>query len=275
EQYLAVAEETLAAGAQWQKQRQDGQMSFFDMAGGGPEAAAPGSEALEAPGDVLPGGVEGLPPLRRLALEKEVLGLYLTGHPLGGVLHDLAAAATVTTAGIEHLADGARVILAGMVAGLKTHVTRTGATMAFVTLEDMAGQVEVVVFQNTFREAGGVLQEDAVVEVAGRVSWQDETAKVVADAVRPLSSKPKLYINLDPASVDLYRLKQVLGLHPGQVPVFLRFRPDGPTALAGRRYWVNPRRDLLSELASSLGSDGYELVAGANGAAGQPVEAPA
>src|SRR5690606_30273121 len=125
---------------------------------------------------------------------------YLTGHPLGGFQHDLVAAATVTTAGIEQMADGARVTLAGMVAGLKTHVTRTGGTMAFVTLEDMAGQVEVVVFQNTFREAGQVLQEDAVVEVAGRVSWQDDVVKVVADTVAPLAVRPKLYLKLNPAT---------------------------------------------------------------------------
>lgn len=275
EQYLAIAEETLAAGAQWQKQRQDGQMSFFDMVGGGPEAASPGSEALEAPGDVLPGDVEELPPLRLLALEKEVLGLYLTGHPLGGFQHDLAAAATVTTAGMEQLADGARVTMAGIVAGMKTHVTRTGATMAFVTLEDMTGQVEVVVFQNTFREAGPVLQEDAVVEVTGRVSWQDDVVKLVADTVAPLSIRPKLYLNLNPAAADLYKLKQVLGLHPGQVPVFLRFQPGGQTALAGRRYWVKPQRDLLSELSAILGKDGFELVAGGGGDAGQAVEAPA
>ncbi|MFO7246137.1 MAG: DNA polymerase III subunit alpha [Thermaerobacter sp.] len=255
-QLLAVVEQTLAAAADLQRQRQQGQMSFFDALGS--EAAARQGVGAE---DQLP-DLEEFPPARLLALEKEVLGVYLSGHPLSSVRDDLLVETTTTTTGLRELADGVDVRLGGIVLGVKKIATRSGDPMAFVTLEDLTGQVEVVVFPRTLSQAGSILAPDAIVVVEGKVSWQEESVKVVAERVRPLRRRPGLHLTLREGRHDrevLVRLQEILGARPGEVPVYLNFPDSGHVVLAGRRFWVSPDDDLLAALGRVLGDDAVRL----------------
>src|SRR5204863_366643 len=123
---------------------------------------------------------------QRLAYEKEVLGFYISGHPLaqyGAVIESLGV---TTSADLATRSHGARVTLLGHVAALKETATKSGSRMAFVTLEDMAGAVEVTVFPEPFKAAAPFLRSREPLVVRGRVDDGDKGRVILAEDVRLL-----------------------------------------------------------------------------------------
>jgi DNA polymerase-3 subunit alpha len=173
---LAGLDDALAAAAAAQRDRLTGQISLFDL--GGVDGAA--ETGLEKP---LPLVSEA--PLReRLRWEKELLGLYLTEHPMGEVADRVSEYVTAYSGDLaDESLDGRRVVLGGIVTGVRQVVTRARQTMAIITLEDLQGAVEVVVFPRIYEETAGSWQEGAIVLVAGRVDHRGEDAQVLADLV--------------------------------------------------------------------------------------------
>ncbi len=123
-----------------------------------------------------------------LAMEKELLGLYISGHPLASISDVVRKVSTATVRDLSSVADGASVTLAGVVVGRKQISTRAGQPMAFVQLEDMTGQVEVVVFPRAYEQYAALLAPDAYVAVRGRVDIKEDGVKVLADTVSILPS---------------------------------------------------------------------------------------
>src|SRR5690606_36199845 len=112
---------------------------------------------------------------------------------------------------------------------------RSGDPMAFVTLEDLTGQVEVVVFPRVLSQASESLAVDAILVVEGKVSWQEDAPKVIAERIRPLQRRPGLYLSLREDRHDrdvLVRLQELLGSRPGETPVYLTFPETGHIILA-------------------------------------------
>lgn len=173
--------ETAMQRAQAGGRRPAGQVSLFDAPAGGN-----GGPAIDvAPEMPLP-DIEEFPHHRLLALEKEVLGLYISGHPLEGREEDLAARTSVTVAGLADLTEGVAVVVGGLVAAARTVLTRNGERMSFLALEDLTGQVEVVLFPRVLERSADLAREDGTVLVRGRVSWKDEQVTVVAEDLLPL-----------------------------------------------------------------------------------------
>jgi len=171
-QLLAALDDALAAGGAAQRDRTTGQTALFDL-GSSPEA-------LEKP---LPQVPEALS-RERLRWEKELLGLYLSEHPLGAIADQIARYVTAYSADLkDESLDGQRVVMGGIVTGLRTVVTRNKETMAVATMEDLQGTVEVVVFPRMYATAGGTFAEGATLLVAGRVDHRGEEASLLADAV--------------------------------------------------------------------------------------------
>ncbi|WPD19405.1 DNA polymerase III subunit alpha [Thermaerobacter composti] len=211
--------------------------------------------------------VDEWPPNRKLAMEKEVLGLYLSGHPLAHYERELARRVTATTRQLAEREDGARVQVGGLVQGVRRITTRGGELMAFVQLEDLEGSVEVVVFPRTYAEAAEALQEDAVVVVRGRVDRreEEEPPKVVAEAIWPLVTGKRLVVAL-PAGGDAEAVEGVLAQvrgacqrYPGTSPVVLVFPGRQHALQVDAQYWVTPRPELLQDLARVVGDDGFYL----------------
>ena len=172
-QLLLALDDVLAAAQADQRERASGQISFFDL------AAEPGS--LEAP---LPAATE-VPVRERLRWEKELLGLYLSDHPLGEVAERIGKFVTAYSGELKDEAlDGQRVVVGGVVTGVRTVITKTRSTMAVATLEDLQGAVEVVIFPKLHEQTGPTWQEGAILLVAGRIDHRGEEVSLLADLVR-------------------------------------------------------------------------------------------
>lgn len=172
-QILLGLDDALAAGQAAQRDRISGQTSLFDM--GGEEAVA-----LERP---LPTTPE-TPVRERLRWEKELMGLYLSDHPMGEVADRVGEYVTAYSGDLkDESLDGQRVVLGGIVTGMRTILTKARATMAVVTLEDLQGTLEVVVFPRTYEVTAGSWRDGAILLVAGRVDHRGEEASILADSV--------------------------------------------------------------------------------------------
>jgi DNA polymerase-3 subunit alpha len=120
----------------------------------------------------------------RLGWEKELLGLYLTGHPMGDVAEKISDyTRTYSTDLRDESLDGQRVVIGGIVTASRTVITKSKSTMSVVTLEDLQGTLEVVVFPRTYETTLGMWRDGAIVLVAGRVDHRGEEASLLADAV--------------------------------------------------------------------------------------------
>jgi DNA polymerase-3 subunit alpha len=292
---MAAIDDALAAAQAAQRRRNAGQVSLFDLldAGGGTAAAAAGAPAAEALADPPVPAVPPYEPRQVLALEKEVLGVYLSGHPLEAVQEVLWRQATAI-ADLREREEGDRVRIGGLIAGMRRTVTKRGESMAFVTVEDLASQVEVVVFPSVYESCRALLEPDAIVSVRGKVSWRDETVTVVAEEIAPLPAgdpgggpggggrEPEpVAIDVPPCDgATLSILQRVLLDHPGEVPVLLRFA-DGRAVRCGDAYRVSPGRALWSAVDALFGepadaveeshASGDEVAAGSLAAADGPV----
>jgi DNA polymerase-3 subunit alpha len=168
-----------------------------------------------------------------LAFEREMLGLYVSDHPLFGVEHVLSAAADRAISALAEegtVADGQIVTLAGILSGVQRRITKQGKPWASATLEDLEGAVEVLFFPNTYELVGQYLAEDAIVVVKGRVDRRDDQPRLMAmdlslpdiskaDEVRPV------VLALPPSRCTppmVQRLVEVLSSHPGPAEVHLR-----------------------------------------------------
>jgi hypothetical protein len=170
-QLLDALDDTLATAQADQRERASGQISFFDL------VAEP--SALERP---LPGSPE-VPTRERLRWEKELLGLYLSDHPLGEVAERIGHFVTAYSGDLkDESLDGQRVVVGGVVTGSRTVITKAKATMAVVTIEDLQGAIEVVVFPRLHEQTTGTWQEGAILLVAGRVDHRGEEVSLLADA---------------------------------------------------------------------------------------------
>jgi len=259
---LAQTDAALEAGQRVQRDRIEGQASFFDTLI--PPAAAP---ARREPAEIVPEW----PDDQRLAYEKEVLGFYVSGHPLAQYASVIDSLGVTTSADLATRSHGARVTLLGHVAALKETATKSGNRMAFVTLEDMAGTVEVTVFPEPFKVAAPYLRSREPLVVRGRVDDGDKGRVILAEDVRLLEqalggaarpraagSEPgacriRVAANGDPER-RLSALRRICEAHPGGVPVFVHVVLTGQeVVIRARGCSVDAAPELVSEVEALLG----------------------
>ena len=231
---LLVHEQAVEAVVGVKRKEAEGQFDLFaDFLGGaGPDDGAGGlSFNVEVPD--LPDWDK----KQRLAFEREMLGLYVSDHPLSGLEHVLAAAADcsiVTLNGDDTRADGSMVTICGLVTSLQRKMSKNGNPWAAVTLEDIDGSVEIMFFGETYLAYSTVLAEDAVLTVRGRVRRRDETMQLQAvevwlPDVSATESRPvtiTLPVSRCTAPV-VERLREILATHPGVTEVHLRLTQPG------------------------------------------------
>ncbi|MFC5468883.1 DNA polymerase III subunit alpha [Cohnella suwonensis] len=174
-QQLAALEPTLFAAAAWRKEREELQIELFGLE--------------EAPNwDVeLPA----VPPYDRtqmLELERELLGLYLSGHPLDAYDEEFETLKLDRLVDIAEASDGATVFTSGMIVSLKPFVTKKGQAMAFLEIEDRIMATELVAFPTTWAKAANVAKKGSLVFVRAKVQQGDEDYKLLADDILPLES---------------------------------------------------------------------------------------
>ena len=187
-QLLAVFESAMDANSSLRKQTVDGQISLFDMAFGG----AP----LVQENHTLP-NLPDYPLRQRLALEKEIAGVYITGHPLDDY-RDVLGKLPFSTADLDGLeeredrglsVDGQIVDMGGILTEVKGKATKKGAYMGFITLEDLTGQIECLVFPKVYERYQGMMAVDDLVVLHGRLSIREEEApKLLVEKLIPLEA---------------------------------------------------------------------------------------
>jgi DNA polymerase-3 subunit alpha len=174
---LLMLPEVIASLEDGRRRSVEGQIGFFDLAG------------VEDTEPKLPDAPE-MPAEELLAMEKEVTGFYISGHPMAKYEKDAQRLRVQSTAELTaedgDYADGASVRVLGIITSVKKKITKQNSTMAFLTVEDKSGSIETLVFPKTLSEAGAFLSEGKVVLIHGKVSVrEDEDTKLVCDHIEP------------------------------------------------------------------------------------------
>lgn len=259
-QLLAVYEQAVDGVTASRKHNLAGQVSLFDLSG----------EAQPMLSVQLPDLPEH-PPRALLAMEKEMTGVYINGHPLAEFAKALERYPINTTMfsteegeegveGFDHetpqLRDDQQVELAGIVTAKVLKTTKSNDQMAFLTLEDMVGSIEILVFPKVYKRYRDYTETDSIIVASGRVSLKEgEQGKLIAQSLAPLQqqevSARRLYVKL-PKEADEYAMDVVraaLLTFPGQVPVVLYDEKSGKKYMTPENLWVNPCAELLDNLA--------------------------
>ena len=196
----------------------------------------------------------------KLGFEKEMLGLYVSDHPLLSVGASLAAATTTTIAQLDELTDRSSVTVGGIVGAITRRWTKNGDPMLFFQLEDLEGSVEVIVFPKTVHDYGPLVVEDAVLIVSGHLDHRGDDVKVVSRDLKELQIRDDSTVRLGVPAQRLTPevvadLKTILRNHPGSATVFLNLSDNGDTKVLrlGDDHKVEPRSALFAELKELLG----------------------
>jgi len=232
----------------------EGQFDLFSMADDDDDGALVAGTRIVIP-------EEDFDKRQRLAFEKEMLGLYVSDHPLMGAEASLRRRTETTIAELEGVEDGTMRTTGGLVTSLQKKWTRKGDLMAVFTLEDLQSTVEVMVFPKTMQNYGHLLDDDAVVIVRGRVDTRDDQPKLMAmelERFEPVvDGNPPVHINLRPAALSdelLSALKALLSEHPGESQVFLHIG-ERQVLLLPENFAVSATAGLLAELRELLGPE--------------------
>lgn len=217
---LGVFEQIIDTTLVRRRERDQGVMSLFEDLADDP-AVSGFDERIEIPDHEFAKS-------DRLRFEKEMLGLYVSDHPLFGVEAALRRRVEHSVADLETLEDGARVVVGGVITNLARKYTRKGDQMAVFVLEDLAASIEVTLFPRTLAEQGHKLEEDLIVAINGRLDRRDESRfgliahEVVVLTDLSVGTAPSLRLRLPPTALDearIERLKRILREHPGDSQV--------------------------------------------------------
>lgn len=254
---LAVFEQIIDSTVARRRERDQGVMSLFGDWGGGDDNAADFVERIEVPAS------EFAKP-ERLRFEKEMLGLYVSDHPLMGVEAALRRRTECTIAeGIER-DDGTPLVLGGVVTGLARRFTKKGDQMATFVLEDLGASIEATLFPRVLMEQGHKLAEDAIVVVRGRLDRRDERVGLMVQDVTVMegldAGAPALHLHLSAAALSddkVGQLKRILRDHPGDSQVFLHLSADKVLRLSDE--FAVERDRVVGELRVAFGHDAVRL----------------
>jgi DNA polymerase-3 subunit alpha len=216
-QLMRIYEEVLSHVQKSKRNNAVDQISIFDLMGD--------NSAFEE--DSLP-DIPEYPQKELLAMEKEMLGIYLSGHPLLEYEQELSE--TVTFSGKDlydegSLKDNQPVVVGGIITSVKTKTTRGDKLMAFIILEDLTGPMEIIVFPTIYEKFQQLLLSDMKVILRGRITYkEDEPPKIIAEEIFPLDARQNRYLILsisEQSECKMEDIKNLFGAFPGQTPVVI------------------------------------------------------
>ncbi|MBI2884899.1 MAG: DNA polymerase III subunit alpha [Candidatus Omnitrophica bacterium] len=266
---MAGVENVLEEAATRQRDESRGQFTLFDAL-----SAATAEAASEAGESSAPAGpAREWPESQKLAFEKTLLGFYVSGHPLARYERLLRSLTSATSRQILHLPDDTTVIVGGMFSKIKLTTTKkTNEQMAICTMEDLDGEIEVLVFPKVFPLLAPQLKTASIMFLEGRVAIQEERPRLLAQQIFPmeqgssrLTKAVELMLQTPSQGVErtmLEQLRGLLGRFPGSVPIYLTVAvPEGlPTRLKlPEEFNVQPHQDLLEALDELFGPEGVRI----------------
>jgi DNA polymerase-3 subunit alpha len=248
---LEVLEQAVAWGQKQQADRLAGQGSIFDL--------APVEE--NKPKHHPPTPTDEFDKNELLRLEKEVLGLYVSEHPLSGIRDQLRRKSDATIGELDRRRDGEVVTVGGIVAGVRHMTTKRGDAMVFLRIEDVTGGVETVVFNSTYDRARELCTTDRILIVKGRIDRKEGETKLVALELAAFEAVPEMRevrLRIDATKARAGTIKELAQLirdFPGESPVYADLiTSTGKKVYAfGPQFKVQPAPDFYAEVKMLLG----------------------
>ncbi|NJD04083.1 MAG: DNA polymerase III subunit alpha [Ruminiclostridium sp.] len=277
---IAVYEKVLDSVGQNRKRNMEGQLSIFEMG----EA----KQEISISGEIYP-EIKEYPPKMLLSMEKEMLGLYISGHPLKEFEEEIKEQVTLFSSdlgtnvrengeddeneGAKGLKDGMPVTVGGIITEKKSKTTKSNNLMAFITLEDLYGSMEVIVFPSTLTRFAALLTDENTVLINGKISIkEEEQPKIICEEVRPLrknyddTANPsvktsKLYIRTsEPEECEKIRsVYSLLKYFHGKTPVCFYNELDNTKRMMDQDKWVCLGDSLLKELRERFGEENVKV----------------
>ena len=265
-QYIDSYQQVLSGAAQNRKNNIEGQMDLFELSGG--------SESNISFADIL-ADIPEFSMSEILAMEKEFIGIYISGSPLGEYMQVLDKhinetskafnegdeEANAETIEKKSLHDGKSVVIGGIISGKSVIYTKNNKPMAFLMLEDNFGPIEVIVFPNIYERLMHRLIADEVIVVSGRVTMREgENAKLIANEIKffhELNQKPQtLWLKIKTGQdVDERSIIDTLESHSGDVPVNIYYEYSKKSIKLKPDYWVYINDILIKRLKNLLGDE--------------------
>nr|WP_051411177.1 DNA polymerase III subunit alpha [Acetivibrio clariflavus] len=277
---IAVFEKMLDGIAQTKKRNMEGQMSLFEMSIAGNEKSIYGESALYEDNDIYP-DIKEYPNKMLLSMEKEMLGLYISGHPLSEFDEEIKRTVTLYSSDLniysnqseepylmdnyKNISDGMNVVVGGIITSKKTKTTKNNNLMAFLTLEDLYGIMEVIVFPTVLEKYAKFIIEENIVLIKGRISIkEEEQPKIICEEVSPLKKMHirKVYLRLNP-NVEEDKKESLLALlkyFNGDTPVCVCNNGDKKGITLEKEYWVTLNDCVMTELIQRLGEENVKVV---------------
>ena len=245
---LNILEKVLSKVTTEQRERANGQEMLFQL--------QTSAVVYQSDSETL---MDEFPPEQKLRLEKEMLGLYISSHPLEYVKDSLEGQTNTKIADISDMREGEAVKIGGLLSDCRRLATKRGDNMLVAKIEDMSGNISLVVFPKVFEKSAALLNNDEVIVVTGKINrdMRTEEYNVVAEKIEPMVELEKirsLHIELVGVSDQsvLSRMKEILLFYRGEDPVYIRM--DGKGIQLGKSYAVDIIPELVSQLEELLGS---------------------
>jgi DNA polymerase-3 subunit alpha len=212
----------------------------------------------------------------RLTLEKEMLGLYITGHPLEKFRRVLEKSCSLNGGLIDHyeemveagLRDGQRVTVGGIITGKKNLLTKKNQTMCFLSMEDLYGTIEVVVFPNVYTTYEYLLGTDNKLLIKGRLNLsEDQASSVICEEIVELERMEQknrfqgVQISVENMSDQrIVQMKEVLQRYQGDKPIVLYSREEDKKYKASKALWVQESGEAVEALRQVMGQGNVEII---------------
>ncbi len=268
-QLLAIVERAIEMGQQTQNDRRSGQMNMF---------AAAATTSLPRPADPLP-DLEELPSAELLKYEKELLGFYLTSHPLTEHQATLDRYMTASTREASNCSEGTEVMIGCMLTAVRSKVAKSGRSAgqrwAILVMEDLEGTIEGMCFAESYAAITAkypdALNADRIVFVKGKVDRKRETPSIMVQEVIPIEDAVNrlttgLVLKLDSSRHDaaiVPQIKPLLTQHAGRLPIYVQVLTDERqtvTMKMNAELGIKPSIDLKENLERLLGNDAVQLI---------------
>ena len=252
---------------QTRRSNYENQLNIFDI----------GNVKKEASSDIVISKSSKVPTKQDLLeMEKEILGLYVSGHPLDEYKELIAKNSNITSKELQNdflndednpnlKYEGKTVDFCGMITSSKIMVTKSMEQMMFAEMEDMYGLVEVIFFARTFAKFSSILQNGAILKVTGKVNFKEnEKTKILASNVSKLQKEQKIYIRLPKEKFDLEsRVEEYVASLPkenkGNIPVYIFYDGTKKLKLLNRNLWLNDNSYTINKLNLAFGQENVKL----------------
>ncbi|MCM8783741.1 MAG: DNA polymerase III subunit alpha [Candidatus Omnitrophica bacterium] len=260
-QLMAILDDAIEVANSLQKDRVVKQNTFFD----------PFSTSVFRRSYKPIPNIKEWPENQLLNFEKELLGFYITGHPLAKFEELIKKYSNVKIAELNTLKDGDEIFLCGMISRFKKTTTRRqNELMAVMMVEDLSGEVEVIVFPEIYRKFEKFIYNNSCILLHGKLSLREDSPRIITTEIFPLEEVKKrftkaiiLKIGQSLLEEDLKELKNLFANHPGKTRIIFEFHNDSTNKSwldLGKELEVEPNNDLMQSIKNIIGNENIDYV---------------